>query len=243
MQLYMGNPYDTGHFPFLIHVSLSDKHFVFSGSTAKGDPERVLLVLSDTELADVQAQIRENFTRVNTPKGLWLLDTIFESIDSEEYDQLRECTEVNSEPVLLPVFSRNKALATMALMNSKTGAFFGLSEENLRDGLKAVQIAKKNPEAQQQPILDAAIETVSDLAVSTQNQKVWTHALIALSLIAESNGDQALQQVALQNAAGFAMGLMGSNIPFVYDWVSHQLLSGVALARMISKVEARTLKS
>ena len=238
MQLFFGYPFETGHFPFLMHVPLSGRHFVFSGSTSKTDVERVLLVLEAADYSQLSQRIRADFVEVSLSRGLWLLDAIFETIQSEEYTELRACALSGVEEVELPEFNIATASATMGLMNPKSGCFFGLSEDNLSDGLKAIRVAKKNPVEQQQRILDAAIETVADIAVTPLNRPIWAHAMIAISLVAKSLGHHDLERVALQNAAGFVAQRNGSEIPFVKDWVSHQLLSGVAIARMVSKFES-----
>ena len=239
MQVFVGYPFETGHFPFLMHFKLSEKHFVFSGSTSPIDSERGLLVLDETDFLALSERLKDEMVKVPLENGLWLLDRAFHQLNSEEYLHLRSCTSVEASPVSLPSVDYDNAYVAMPLMDPSRGCFFGLAEGNLQDGLKAVQLAKKNPIEQQRKILDAAIETVADLAVNPNNRSIWATALMMLSLIAKVKKDDEVEALALQNAAAFERNHEGSKIPFVKSWVSRQLLSGVALARMVGKAESK----
>jgi hypothetical protein len=122
-------------------------------------------------------------------------------------------------------------------MHPKHGAFFALPESILQDGIKGLVLALKNKEEIQQQIIEAVVDSCSEVALDQGLREPWSLALDALSCRYEAVAETEAVQIAQDNRRAMDLNALGSQIPFVRNWVNQQLLNAMAVAQLMAREE------
>jgi hypothetical protein len=242
MTAFIGLPEPDGALPFALLFKGAAHQFLLVGTAggAKGCDQLDLLAFTPGEGQQHLARLREDFNELDIPTALTLiLRALALSGDPlpEEVESMLALLPAPGSPMKLPQPDLAIAARVLPLMDPKSGAFYGIDEDLLRQGLSGIAVAKRNTEIQRK-IIDAAVDSTSDISLTDERRLAWQIALEAVAIIAHRKGELMVSAAAQHNAALLASGKRGADVPFVRNWVEQQLVGAVAMARMVGKATA-----
>ena len=231
MKAWLGLPEEDGCFAFILRFTQGNYRFIALGRTS--EPPQIIVDEGQFSLEE------QNVHEVPTTLAAAILRRAFHGESAEEWLLLDTLLPPSESLSPLPEFDSQYAKPTLKLRNPQMGAYMSFNEEHLKDALAAIVLAVKNPQAHK-AIIDAAVDTLANLALTLSKRARWQLALELIAALARMRLEDNLAQCALHNAAGIAQGKEGSAIPFVRDWAEHTLQSAAALARVVEKANQKS---
>lgn len=242
---FIGYPESDAGIPFAILIEISQGFLVVLGVFNRGvtkfeDIESA--IISDKNLEQLRANFAaEGLKEIPFSHAFWLFEqTKQQELPFPEYEIISIIAQ--EEKVKEPDFRQEdydpiRAMNVGILMNPEQGIFFPLPDAILQDGMKGLVLALKNEKKIQEQIIEAVVDSCAELALEGAHRISWSIALDALSCIYQAHKKQKLAQIAQDNRRAMDLGALGSQIPFVRNWVKQQLLNAMAVAQLMAREE------
>jgi hypothetical protein len=240
---YLGYPEPDGGCPFVCIIPIQQKLLLIAGILNGPNRFRDIesSVLEDVTLSELKSHVLSNgVIEVPFLDFLWLVQQLFQGeVAFEELDLIYSCGRIPSEPNFrTELYDIKIASCTHLLMNPETGVFFPLEQAILKEGIKGLVVALQNTEAVRRSIIDAAVDTCSDVCLTDEVRSRWIIVLDALSIIYNTQGKEKACSVAQNNRMAIRLGLSGKSVPFIRAWVNQQLANSLALAQIMTRDDA-----
>ena len=240
---FLGYPEPDAGVPFAILIEIPSGFLTIVGILNRGvegfaDLESTIIDNQSLEQLKTHFQT-EGLQEVLFSHAFWLLERVKkEETPFPEY----ELIALEERKAKVPSFRKEdydpmRAMKVSYLMHPKHGAFFALPESILQDGIKGLVLALKNKEEIQQQIIEAVVDSCSEVALDQGLREPWSLALDALSCRYEAVAETEAVQIAQDNRRAMDLKALGSQIPFVRNWVNQQLLNAMAVAQLMAREE------
>lgn len=240
---FLGYPEPDAGIPFAILIEISSGFLTIIGILNRGTEGFVDLestIVADQSLEQLKAHFEtEGLQEVSFSHAFWLLERVkVQETPFPEYEIVAlEERKAKSPSFWTGDYDPIRAMKVSYLMNPKHGAFFALPESILQDGIKGLVVAFRNEKAVQQQIIEAVVDSCSEMALEGGLRESWSLALDALSCRYHALAENEAVQVAQDNRRAMDLGALGSQVPFVRNWVNQQLLNAMAVAQLMAREE------